>query len=63
MRMRIIGTLVLFCALVAAGATVMTVTNGQPDGNAHPYVGVMLQAAPGGGSSCAPAPRCRQPRF
>ena len=49
MRMRIIGTLVLLCGLVAAGASVMTVTNGQPDGNLHPYVGVMIQPAPGGG--------------
>jgi len=49
MRMRIIGTLALLCALVAAGERVMTVTNGQPDGNRHPYVGVMIQAAPGGG--------------
>ena len=27
----------------------LTVTNGVPDGNRHPYVGIALQAAPGGG--------------
>jgi hypothetical protein len=27
----------------------MTVTNGSPDGNNHPYVGIALQPAPGGG--------------
>ena len=27
----------------------MTVTNGRPDGNGHPYVGIGLQPAPGGG--------------
>jgi hypothetical protein len=35
--------------LVAATSPVMTVTNGRPDGNGHPYVGIALQAAPGGG--------------
>jgi hypothetical protein len=35
--------------LVAATAPVMTVTNGRPDGTGHPYVGIALQAAPGGG--------------
>jgi len=35
--------------LLAATAPVMTVTNGSPDGNGHPYVGIGLQAAPGGG--------------
>ena len=35
--------------LLAATAPVMTVTNGSPDGNRHPYVGLALQPAPGGG--------------
>jgi secreted trypsin-like serine protease len=30
----------------AATAGVMTVTNGQPDGNGHPYVGVAIQPIP-----------------
>jgi hypothetical protein len=29
--------------LIAATAPVMTVTNGQPDGNRHPYVGLAIQ--------------------
>ncbi len=37
----------LFMAAVVAVAPVMTVTNGQPDGNAHPYVGVAIQFIPG----------------
>ena len=45
MRTKIVGTLVLL-ALVAVGERVMTVTNGQPDGNRHPYVGIMLQPIP-----------------
>src|SRR5262249_49982070 len=36
-------------ALLGATAPVMTVTNGSPDGSGHPYVGIALQAAPGGG--------------
>jgi len=35
--------------LLASTAPVMTVTNGRPDGNGHPYVGIGLQPAPGGG--------------
>lgn len=42
MRMRILGALTM-CALVAAAARVATVTNGEPDGNRHPYVGVVIQ--------------------
>lgn len=45
MRMKIVGTLVLL-ALVAVSERVMTVTNGQPDGSRHPYVGVMIQPIP-----------------
>jgi hypothetical protein len=45
MRLKILAP-VLVCALVAAGTRVMTITNGQPDGNRHPYVGIMLQPIP-----------------
>jgi hypothetical protein len=34
--------------VIAAAAPVMTVTNGRPDGTAHPYVGIAIQAAPDG---------------
>jgi hypothetical protein len=45
MHIKIIGTLVVAVFLTAA-APVMAVTNGQPDGNDHPYVGVMIQPIP-----------------
>jgi hypothetical protein len=45
MRIKIVRTLVM-CAVVGLSARVMTVTNGTPDGNRHPYVGVMLQPIP-----------------
>ena len=45
MRIRLFSVAVI-CAILAAGARVMTVTNGQPDGNGHPYVGVMIQFIP-----------------
>jgi len=45
MRIKIIGTLVV-AVFLAAAAPVMAVTNGEPDGNAHPYVGVMIQPIP-----------------
>ena len=45
MRNRMLGTLVV-AAFLAAYAPVMTVTNGQPDGNGHPYVGVVIQFIP-----------------
>lgn len=35
--------------VLAATVPGLTVTNGVPDGNGHPYVGIALQAAPGGG--------------
>jgi hypothetical protein len=40
--------LILFSFLVVLGATVpvLTITNGQPDGNAHPYVGLAFQPIP-----------------
>jgi Trypsin len=35
--------------VLATTVTVLTVTNGSPDGNRHPYVGIALQPAAGGG--------------
>jgi hypothetical protein len=40
-------------AVLATTATVMTVTNGQPDGNRHPYVGIALQPVTGGFVVCS----------
>jgi len=48
MRSKLIASLTI-AGLLAAVAPVVTVTNGQPDGNGHPYVGLAIQAAPGGG--------------
>lgn len=48
MRSKRIASLTI-AGLLAAVAPVVTVTNGQPDGNGHPYVGLAIQAAPGGG--------------
>ncbi len=45
MRLKVVGMLVAL-ALVAMGERVMTVTNGEPDGNGHPYVGVVIQPIP-----------------
>jgi hypothetical protein len=45
MRSRFIVSLVL-SLFVAAGALVRAVTNGQPDGNLHPFVGVAIQPIP-----------------
>ncbi|HYM26475.1 MAG TPA: trypsin-like serine protease [Vicinamibacterales bacterium] len=39
-----VGALAL--VLVAASSRVMTVTNGQPDGNGHPFVGTVIQPIP-----------------
>jgi Trypsin len=36
----------LVCALLIAVAPVMAVTNGQPDGTGHPFVGVAIQFIP-----------------
>jgi hypothetical protein len=45
--MRIKSFAMLSVAAVLAAATpVLTVTNGQPDGNRHPYVGVAIQFIP-----------------
>jgi len=46
MRIRVLGAS-LTCAFLAMGSSVMTVTNGQPDGNGHPYVGIVFQPIPG----------------
>src|SRR5262245_34575902 len=48
MRIRVVGPAIV-AACVLSVAPVLTITNGQPDGNGHPYVGIVLQAAPGGG--------------
>lgn len=40
---------IVVAVLLAATAPVMTVTNGTPDGNRHPYAGIALQPAAGGG--------------
>jgi hypothetical protein len=45
MRSRLIVSLCLF-VFIAAGTLVRAVTNGQPDGNNHPYVGVAIQPIP-----------------
>jgi hypothetical protein len=44
-RTKLIALLILGLVL-AASSRVMTVTNGQPDGNRHPYVGVAIQPIP-----------------
>jgi Trypsin len=46
MRIKILGTFAVVAFLTVA-APAMAVTNGQPDGNGHPYVGVMIQFIPG----------------
>ena len=45
MRRTILGALVV-CVVLASGARVMTVTNGVPDANRHPYVGTVIQPIP-----------------
>jgi len=45
MRKSLFGVL-FAAALIASTTSVMTVTNGQPDGNRHPFVGVMIQPIP-----------------
>ena len=45
MRAKCFATLCV-AAVLAAVAPVLTVTNGQPDGNRHPYVGVAIQFIP-----------------
>jgi Trypsin len=44
MRIKWFATLCVIAVLAAA--PVLTVTNGQPDGNRHPYVGVAIQPIP-----------------
>jgi hypothetical protein len=46
MRFRILAA-VTVAASLAAVAPVLTVTNGQPDGNLHPFVGTVIQFIPG----------------
>jgi len=47
MKLRVVSFVsALVLVLVAASARVMTVTNGTPDGNGHPFVGVMIQPIP-----------------
>jgi hypothetical protein len=46
MRLRIVVGLALAVCL-AVVAPVSTITNGQPDGNNHPFVGVVIQFIPG----------------
>jgi len=46
MRHKILVTLAMAGALVLAGSPAAAVTNGQPDGNGHPYVGVAIQPIP-----------------
>jgi hypothetical protein len=45
MRIRILTALTVAASL-AAVAPVLTVTNGQPDGNRHPFVGTVIQFIP-----------------
>jgi hypothetical protein len=45
MRVKVLGTL-LVVVLLAAIKPVHSVTNGQPDGNGHPYVGLVIQFIP-----------------
>ena len=47
-KISLIFAIVLILALVLAG-TALAITNGQPDGNDHPYVGIALGPATGGG--------------
>ena len=46
MRIKVIASLAV-AAFLAVVAPALGVTNGQPDGNRHPYVGVMIQFIPG----------------
>ena len=45
MRRKSVAALVV-SACIGTAATVMSVTNGEPDGNRHPYVGVAIQPIP-----------------
>src|SRR3954470_327476 len=46
MRRRILATVFAIATLGLAATPTMAVTNGQPDGNTHPYVGVAIQFIP-----------------
>jgi len=56
----VIATIVVILALLLVG-TALAISNGQPDGNDHPYVGIALGPATGGGywvcSAAAISPR------
>jgi hypothetical protein len=41
-----IGTIAAVATIVAATTRVSTITNGRPDGNAHPFVGTVIQFIP-----------------
>ena len=43
---RMLSALCVVAAIAATTAPVLTVTNGQPDANRHPYVGVAIQPIP-----------------
>jgi trypsin len=45
MRLKVAATLAVLVSLIVV-APVLSVTNGQPDGNRHPYVGVVIQFIP-----------------
>jgi hypothetical protein len=45
MRIKLLGTLIV-AAFLTAIAPVLSITNGQPDGNRHPYVGLVIQFIP-----------------
>jgi hypothetical protein len=47
-KISLIFAIVLILALALAG-TALAITNGQPDGDGHPYVGIALGPATGGG--------------
>lgn len=47
-KIPLILTIVVLLALAVAG-TALAITNGQPDGDDHPYVGIALGPATGGG--------------
>lgn len=46
-------TMAAVAAVLIATAPVLTVTNGTPDGNGHPYVGIGLQPVTGGFVVCS----------
>jgi hypothetical protein len=54
MRRTALFAMLVLAAAALSVAPVAAVTNGQPDGNRHPYVGVAIQELPNGGfSACS----------